>query len=54
MNERWDVPFKISQYGPGTPTSPHPRTEKRAKKMLSLKNFFSRTETGRVKKIMVL
>jgi hypothetical protein len=48
MNDRWDGPFKISQNVPDTPTSPPTWTQKRAKKMFSLK-IFSRTKTGRVK-----
>jgi hypothetical protein len=54
MNDRWDGPLKISQNGPGIPTSPPTRTPKRANKFFSIKIFFSKTETGRVKKIMVL
>jgi hypothetical protein len=54
MNDRWDDPLKISQNGPGKPTSSPAQTRKRAKTFFSLKIFFSRTETGRMKKIMVL
>jgi hypothetical protein len=52
MNDQWDGPFKISQNSPDK--SPPTWTQKQAKKFVSLKIFFSRTKTGRVKKIMVL
>jgi hypothetical protein len=53
MNDRWDGPVKISQNGPGNAHEPAHMDPKVSKKK-SLKIFFYKTQTGRVKKIMVL